>query len=77
MARPGGNPGLVNHQFSTDRDENQKLSQKITIRITDLMLLQLQEKGSYREYCRRAIAEALARDERIAEKLERDSQSSS
>ncbi|MDF5714595.1 MAG: hypothetical protein PUP93_12080 [Rhizonema sp. NSF051] len=40
------------------------------------MFKQLQEKDNYREYCRQAIAEALARDERLAEKLKRDSQSS-
>ncbi|MDF5717875.1 MAG: hypothetical protein PUP93_29420 [Rhizonema sp. NSF051] len=72
--RPGGNPDLVKHQFTAKGDE--PLVQKITIRISDSMFNKLQEKDNYREFCRQAIAEALARDERLAEKLKRDSQSS-
>ncbi len=60
MARPGGNPDLVTHQFSTDRDE--PLSEKITIRISPSMLKYLKGMDNYREYCREAIATRIEQD---------------
>jgi hypothetical protein len=62
MARPGGNPDLKQHQFSTKRTE--PLEKKITIRITASMLSQLEEMEDYREFIRQAIVSALEQREK-------------
>lgn len=65
MARPGGNPELTEHQFTTDRPE--PLSKQLQLRITESMWAQLQTLPDWREFVRDAIQAKLEADA-IAEK---------
>ena len=58
--RSGGNPDLKKFQFTAKGDES--LVQTISIRISESMFKKLKEKDNYREFCRQAIAEKLERD---------------
>jgi hypothetical protein len=58
MARPGGNPELVVHQYTTDRD--QPLTAFLGIRCTEAMKEALKAKGkNWQEFARKAIQTAL------------------
>ena len=59
MARPGGNPGLVEYQFTTDRPE--PLLAKLQLRITESMKAQIEAIPNWQEFVREAIAEKLAK----------------
>jgi hypothetical protein len=57
--RPGGNPDLKEHQFSTDRPE--ALTKQMQLRVSESMWAELQAlEGDWREFVRTAIATALA-----------------
>lgn len=58
--RPGGNPDLVEHQFTTSRSE--ALTEHLQLRVTTSMKQQLQKVTDYKEFVRQAIAEKLARE---------------
>ncbi len=60
MPRPGGNPDLKDHQFTTERPE--PLSEKLTIRVTSSMFATLMQMEDNREFIRQAIAEKLERE---------------
>ncbi|ABW30810.1 hypothetical protein [Acaryochloris marina] len=57
MARPGGNPGLVEHQFTTDRPE--PLLAKLQLRITKSMKAEVEAIPNWQEFVREAISEKL------------------
>lgn len=60
--RPGGNPDFGKKiKFQTERTE--PLSEKITLRITASMLAKLEGLDNYREFCRKAIDEAIVRNQ--------------
>jgi hypothetical protein len=58
--RPGGNPDLEQHQFSTDRAES--LTEKLTIRIPPSMMAALKQRENWQELVRNAIAQALQQE---------------
>ncbi|ACK73343.1 PAS/PAC sensor hybrid histidine kinase [Gloeothece citriformis PCC 7424] len=59
MVRPKGNPNLSLYHFTTDRDES--LTAKLSLRVTDSMLEQIQTQDNWQEFVREAIAEKLQR----------------
>ena len=58
MARPGGNPELVRHQFTTNREE--PLIAKLSLRVTPSMLAAIKRQGNWQEFVRKSLAEALS-----------------
>jgi hypothetical protein len=52
--RPGGNPDLVQHQFSTDREE--PCTAKMTLRLPPSQYAKLKEIDNWQEKVRLAIA---------------------
>jgi ATP-dependent helicase YprA (DUF1998 family) len=60
MARPGGNPKLTQHQFTTDRPE--PLSKQLQLRITESMWAELKDLPDWREFVRQAIQAKLEAD---------------
>lgn len=58
--RPGGNPKLVEYQFTTSRSE--ALTEHLQLRVTPTMKQKLQQVADYKEFARQAIAEKLARE---------------
>lgn len=60
MARPGGNPDLVEYQFTTDRSE--PLLAKLQLRIAKSMKAQIEAIPNWQEFVRDAIAEKLERN---------------
>jgi hypothetical protein len=54
MARPGGNPELSKHQFSTDKDE--PCTAKLTLRLPPSQYEKLQTLPNWQEKVREAIA---------------------
>ncbi len=57
MARPGGNPELVRHQFTTNREE--PLIAKLSLRVTPSMLSAIKGQENWQEFVRKALADAL------------------
>lgn len=57
MARPGGNPDLLKHQFDTDRKE--PLKYNFQVRLPKSMWEALQGIEDNKEFVRQAIATAL------------------
>ena len=55
--RPGGNPDLVEYQFSTDRDES--CSAKLTLRLQPSQYEKLKKLPEWQEKTREAIANLL------------------
>jgi hypothetical protein len=72
--RPGGNPGLVKFQFSTDREE--PCSAKLTLRIPPSQYEKLKQIPNWQDKTREAIADLLEQldssstEEAIAAKLD-------
>jgi len=56
--RPGGNPDLIEHQFTTDRQE--PLTEHLQLRITPSMKQILSQVPDYKEFVRQAIIEKVA-----------------
>ncbi len=56
--RPGGNPNLTEHQFTTDRQE--PLTEHLQLRITPSMKQWLGQVPDYKEFVRQAIIEKIA-----------------
>jgi hypothetical protein len=56
--RPGGNPNLEKHKFTTDRPE--ALLKQMQLRIPESMWKELQALPDWREFVRNAISEKLA-----------------
>jgi len=63
MARPGGNPDLVNHQFTTDRDE--PLIAKLSMRVSPSMLEQIRCRDNWQDFVRDAIAKSLIEEKTL------------
>ncbi|NJM99949.1 MAG: hypothetical protein HC800_24925 [Phormidesmis sp. RL_2_1] len=59
MARPGGNPDLAAHQFTTDRPE--PLTARLQLRVTERMKQQVTSIPNWQELIRDAIAKELAK----------------
>ena len=57
MSRPGGNPALVEHQFTTDREE--PCTAKLQVRVPPSMLAELKEYKDWQEIVRQVLAEKL------------------
>jgi hypothetical protein len=55
--RPGGNPDLVKHQFTTDREE--PCSERIQIRLPRSLKERIQEIPNWPEWARITLAEKL------------------
>jgi hypothetical protein len=55
--RPGGNPDLAAHQFTTDRPE--PLDALLQVRVAASMKAKLQSRENWQEFVRQAIAIAL------------------
>lgn len=60
--RPGGNPDLEKHQFTTDKKEGDRLKKHIQLRISENMANQLEKLPNKQEFIREAIKEKLERD---------------
>lgn len=54
MARPGGNPELTKHRYSTDKDE--PCTAKLTLRLPPSQYEKLKELPNWQEKLREAIA---------------------
>jgi hypothetical protein len=63
--RPGGNPDLQTHQFSTEREE--ALTAKLTLRVAPSMMDALKLQDNWQELARNAIALALQNTENHSE----------
>ena len=57
MPRPGGNPALTKHQFTTDREE--PCTAKLQVRVPPSMLAELKEYKNWQEIVREVLAEKL------------------
>ena len=57
MSRPGGNPALAEHQFTTDREES--CTAKLQVRVPPSMLAELKEYKNWQEIVREVLAEKL------------------
>lgn len=57
MARPGGNPDLAAHQFTTDRPE--PLTARLQLRVTERMKQQVTAIPNWQELIRDCISEKL------------------
>jgi hypothetical protein len=63
--RPGGNPELREHKFTTDRPE--PMTAKLSMRIAPSMLAEVQAQENWQEFVREAIAEALRKRHHASE----------
>jgi hypothetical protein len=61
MARKGGNPDIIKHGFTTDREE--PLTKQMQLRVTETMWQQLQTQSDWREFVRQAITDAIVKSE--------------
>ncbi len=59
MSRPGGNPALEEHQFTTDREES--CTAKLQVRVPPSMLDELKEYKNWQEIVRQVLAEKLVK----------------
>ena len=57
MPRPGGNPALTEHQFTTEREE--PCTAKLQVRVPPSMLAELKEYKNWQEIVRKVLAEKL------------------
>jgi len=57
IGRPGGNPGLKKHSFTTDREE--PCTALLQIRVAPSLLAKLKAQDGWQEIARQAIAAAL------------------
>lgn len=55
--RPGGNPDLKNHGFTTDRPE--PLRENLQLRVSASMKEKIRSRENWQEFVRDAIAKAL------------------
>jgi len=74
MARTGGNPDFGT-KYKFDFGNEEVRSQALTIRVTPSFLEEIKNIAGdrYRDFCRDAIAEAVARNERLAEAVKQQS----
>ena len=68
MPRPGGNPALTEHQFTTEREE--PCTAKLQVRVPPSMLAELKEHKNWQEIVREVLAEKLI-NLRIEEETEK------
>ncbi|MGK7896440.1 MAG: hypothetical protein AB4372_23190 [Xenococcus sp. (in: cyanobacteria)] len=59
MSRPGGNPDLVEYQFTTDREES--CTAKLQVRVPPSMLNELKGYKNWQEIVRQVLAEELVK----------------
>lgn len=59
MSRPGGNPALAEHQFTTNREE--PCTAKLQVRVPPSMLNELKEYKNWQEIVRQSLAEELVK----------------
>ena len=57
MPRPGGNPALTEHQFTTEREE--PCTAKLQVRVPPSMLAELKKYKNWQEIVREVLAEKL------------------
>ncbi|MGF1489771.1 MAG: hypothetical protein ACFBSE_22015 [Prochloraceae cyanobacterium] len=61
MPRPGGNPNIKKHGFTTDRVE--PLNTQLALKVPASMKKRLKEKENWQEFVRNAISKALEEDD--------------
>ncbi len=68
MPRPGGNPNIKEHGFTTDRQE--PLTSQLALKVSASMKRRLKEKENWQELVREAIAKALEEKEKEEENIQ-------